>query len=166
MLTLLLCFVPQEAWAALLVIGGLLIIIGLRKIGFCIIGTIILLALLGPFFDSVFNSLPPVITLVLMVGFFLFCSFRAIFGKRVSSNIVSALILGLLKAPFRFFGLAFFAFQCAGCEEEYMERVRGHITHLRIYQEEGGSNFGPESKQSNMVWNLVAFSYFTFSSPQ
>ena len=106
MLTLLLCFVPQEAWAALLVIGGLLIIIGLRKIGFCIIGTIILLALLGPFFDSVFNSLPPVITLVLMVVFF-FLLFRAIFGKRVSSNIVSALILGLLKAPFRFLGWLF-----------------------------------------------------------
>lgn len=106
MLTLLLCLMPQEAWAALLVIGGLLIIIGLRKIGFCIIGTIVLLALLGPFFDALLNWLPPGIILLLMVVFF-FLLFRAIFGRRVSGNIVSAFILGLLKAPFRFLGWLF-----------------------------------------------------------
>ncbi len=101
MVTLLLCLVPQEAWAPLLVIGGLLIIIGLRKIGFVIIGTILLLALLGPFFDSIFDSLPPGIVLLLVVVFF-FVLFRAVFGRRVSDNILTAFILGLLKAPFRF----------------------------------------------------------------
>jgi len=106
MLNLILCFLPQEAWAALIVFGGLLIIIGLRKIGFCIIGTICLLVLFAPFLDSLIDSLPSEIIIVLMVVF-LFWLFSAIFGRRVSDNILSALILGLLKAPFRFLGWLF-----------------------------------------------------------
>ena len=106
MVALLLCLVPQEAWVPLFVIGSLLIIIGLRKIGFTIIGTILLLALLGPFFDSIFNSLPAGIVLLMIVVFF-FVLFRTVFGRRISGNILTALILGLLKAPFRFLGWLF-----------------------------------------------------------
>ncbi len=106
MLTLLLFLAPKEAWALLIVIGGLLIIIGFRKAGLVIIGTICLLALFAPFFDNLFDSLPPGIIALLMV-IFIFWLFRTLFGRRVSGNILSAMILGLLKAPFRFLGWLF-----------------------------------------------------------
>jgi hypothetical protein len=106
MLGLLLCLVPQEAWALFLVIGGILIMIGFRKIGLFIVGAIVLLALFTPFLDSLIDSLPYEISILLMVVFF-FWIFRVIFGKYVYANIVSALILGLLKAPFKFIGWFF-----------------------------------------------------------
>lgn len=103
MLDILICLLPREAWAPLLVLAGLLIIIGLRKAGFNIVGAVILLALLGPFFVALIDSLPPELFFLLMV-FFAFMVFRMVFGRRVTENVLTSLIMGVLKAPFKFLG--------------------------------------------------------------
>jgi hypothetical protein len=105
-LDLLILLVPQEAWLPLMVIGGLLIIIGFRRAGLGIIGTICMLALFVPFFDALVYALPEELFWPLMIV----CSFmviRAIFGRRVMDNLLSYLLWEIIRAPFRFLGWFF-----------------------------------------------------------
>jgi len=106
MINLLLLLSPREVWPALIALGALLVIFGLRKVGFGIIATICLLAVFTPFLDSLLASLPLWAMVGLTAAFFIML-FRVIFGRRVLDNIISAMILGLFKIPFRFLGWFF-----------------------------------------------------------
>lgn len=101
MVSTLLMFVPQEAYLPLLVLAGLLMIIGLRRIAMGILGTVLALAMFGPFIDALIDSLPPGLFALLMLALVL-SLFRLIFGRRVVENVISFLLYDLLLAPFRF----------------------------------------------------------------
>ena len=106
MLNGLLSFIPQSAFLPAMVIGGILVILGLRGIGFGIIGTIILLALLGPFITALTDALPaPLFSILALVSVFFL--FKLIFGKRVAENLLSFVVWELIRAPFRFIAWLF-----------------------------------------------------------
>ncbi len=100
MITTLVRFLPKETWPAVMVIGGFLVIFGMRRLGFGIVGTIILVALATPFIGAFIGILPPGLFVILCV-FVAISVFGAIFGKRVSENVLSSLLFELIKAPFR-----------------------------------------------------------------
>lgn len=97
----LLMFIPEEAYLPLLVLGGILMMIGLRQLALGLIGTVLALALLGPFIDALLDSLPPwlfaLVALAMVVSLF-----RFVFGRRVAENVLSYLLYDLLLSPFRF----------------------------------------------------------------
>ena len=61
-----LMFLPEEAYLAALILGAILVMIGFKKSGTGIIGLVILMALLGPLIDSVFEMLPGWVLLLLI----------------------------------------------------------------------------------------------------
>jgi hypothetical protein len=97
----LISFLPEEFWLPILVIAGLLVILGFRKLGLGIYGAILLMALLTPFMDSLIAQLSQEIFWILM-GVFFFSMLRLILGRRVMENVLSYLIYDLIRAPFRF----------------------------------------------------------------
>lgn len=101
MLSLLISFLPQETWILVLMAGGFLIILGFRKTGFSLIGTVILLAIFFPFVESFFSALPPEIQGLLFV-FFILSLARLLLGRRIMENVISRLIYDLIKMPFIF----------------------------------------------------------------
>lgn len=101
MLTLLISFLPQEAWILVLMAGGFLIILGFRKIGFSIIGIVILLALFSPFLESFVSALPAEIQGLLFL-FFCFFVVRLLLGRRVIEHVLAHLVYDLIKIPFKF----------------------------------------------------------------
>lgn len=103
MISSLLMFVPQEAYLPLLVFGGLLMIIGFRRIALGLVGTVLALAMFGPFIDALVESLPSWLFALLVLGFVL-SIFRLVFGARVADNVISFLLYDLIRAPFRIIG--------------------------------------------------------------
>jgi len=101
MFTTLLMLIPQEAYLPMLVLAGLLMVVGLRHIALGIVGTVLALAMFGPFIDALIDSLPPWLFALLMLAFVL-TIFRLMFGRRVVENVISFLLYDLLMAPFRF----------------------------------------------------------------
>lgn len=101
MFTTLLMFIPENVYALALAGAGLLMILGFRHLALQIFGTIILLAIFGPFIDAIVEALPPWLFALLMLCFVV--SFvRLIFGRGVTDRLISNLLYDLLMAPFRF----------------------------------------------------------------
>jgi len=96
-----LMFIPQEAYLVALVCAGLLMVLGFRQIATGIIGTIVVLALFGPFIDALVDSLPSWLFALLILGFVL-SIFRLIFGRGVTDQLIAFLLYDLLLAPLRF----------------------------------------------------------------
>jgi len=101
MFTTLLMFIPEEAYALVLVFVGLLMIIGFRQLALQVFGTVLLLAFFGPFIDAIIDALPPWLFALLMFCFVV-SLVRLIFGRGVSDRLISNLLYDLLMAPFRF----------------------------------------------------------------
>lgn len=109
MQSLLLTFIPDEAFVVLIALLGLALILGIlsRQVVFSILGTIILIALLSPFIEALFDSLP--LWLVLTIAFIFILSIgRAIltllFGKGATEHLVGSIIYSIFTMPFRFVG--------------------------------------------------------------
>jgi hypothetical protein len=81
--------------------AGFLIVLGFRKTGFSLIGTVILLAILSPFLESFVSALPVEIQGLLFVLFILSLA-RLLLGRRIFENVLSRLIYDLIKMPFKF----------------------------------------------------------------
>jgi hypothetical protein len=68
------------------------------------VGVIILIAMLMPFIDSLFDSMPLWILVLLMIVF-IFSLFRGLlnilFGKGATDNFVGHIMYGLFTLPFR-----------------------------------------------------------------
>jgi len=114
MLNLLTLFLPEEALLPLMVISGILIMVGFRRIGFRIFGMVILLAFLTPFYPvlgSIIANLPPEVFWPLM-AVFSFLIFRtvfiALFGRRVWEHVLARFLYNALGWPFRLMGWLFF----------------------------------------------------------
>lgn len=101
MLQTLLMLIPQEAYLPAMVIGGLLIVVGARKLGIGIIVGVILFALLGPFIDSLVDALPPWLFALLCL-FLILSLFRLMFGNRVADHVIARFLYDFLRAPFLF----------------------------------------------------------------
>jgi uncharacterized membrane protein len=101
MINALLFLVPEQAWVLLLVVAGLLMMIGFRRMAWTLVGSIILLALFSPFIDAIIDVLPLWFVAILII-FFGISFFRLILGRRIADNVISYLIYDLIRAPFRF----------------------------------------------------------------
>lgn len=109
MFELLLAFLPDQAYPAIIAGLGLALILGIvsRSFVFSILGTIILFALLSPFIDALFDSLPLWLLLLIMliVGFSLLrFVMSTLFGKEATGHILGALLITLFAMPFRLLG--------------------------------------------------------------
>lgn len=100
MLQAILMFIPPEAYLPLMVIGGLMMIIGLRQIAAAIFISVIAMAMLGPFIDAIVGSLPLWAVLLLLTGAVL-SLIRLVLGRRIFENVASFFIYDLIRAPFR-----------------------------------------------------------------
>jgi hypothetical protein len=105
-----LMFVPEEAYVLLVALSGLLIIVGLRKLGFALLGSVLLMALLGPFINDLIDSLPS-------WAFYTLCAFsalsilRLILGARVADYLISRFLYSLVMTPFWFLRWIFTGFR-------------------------------------------------------
>jgi hypothetical protein len=91
-----LCLLPQEAYLPVMVLAGLLVIIGFRKIGFGIYLSILVLAFTKPILSSFKAMLPPWMQCLLAIGG-MFMIIRFVLGRNVMENVLSFLVYDLLK---------------------------------------------------------------------
>lgn len=101
MINALLFLVPEQAWVLVLVVAGILMILGFRKMAWTLVGSIILLALLSPYIEALIDVLPlwliGILIVIIGISFF-----RLILGRRIADNVISYLVYDLIRAPFRF----------------------------------------------------------------
>ncbi|HED00475.1 MAG TPA: hypothetical protein ENN18_08835 [Proteobacteria bacterium] len=100
MINALFLLLPENAWVLMLILASILMIIGFRKAALGLVGSVCLLALLGPLVDTFMNALPDWLLVLLLFGFVLFL-FRLVLGRRVADNVISFLLYDLIRAPFR-----------------------------------------------------------------
>ena len=110
MFELILAFMPDQAYPAIIAGLGLALILGIisRSVVFSILGTIILFALLSPFIDTLFDSLPLWLLLLIMlvVGFTLLkFVMTTLFGKEATGHVLGQLLMAIFTLPFRILGL-------------------------------------------------------------
>lgn len=111
MLSLLASCLPEETWPLLLVVAGLLVMVGARRLGLGLLSLVVLLALAGPFLEALISmgleSLTPSQQyLVFLAGGLLFCLMlvRLLLGRAVYAQVMGHLIYDLLRLPFRLLG--------------------------------------------------------------
>lgn len=109
MLSLLLTFILDEAFIVVIVLLGFALILRIlsRQVVFGLLGTIILIALLAPFIEALFDNLP--LWLVLTIAFIFFLSIgrtivALLFGKGATDHFVGSIMYGIFTMPFRFIG--------------------------------------------------------------
>jgi len=106
MIGLLLSFIPDSFLILVIVFAGFALMLRIISPGtaFRIIGVVILIAMLMPFVDSLFESLPLWI-LLLMIMVFALSLFRGllnmIFGRGATDEFVGHLMYDLFMLPFR-----------------------------------------------------------------
>lgn len=93
---------PDEAMPLLLVVIGLGVMLGFRQLlGW--IPSILLSFLLAPFISSLLGSLPPIVSILLIVGI-VFWGIRGIFslllGQAAADHMVGALAAGVVRGAF------------------------------------------------------------------
>ena len=101
MLNALFMIVPQEAYILLIMLAAFLILFGMRQLGAGLLLTVILLAIFGPFIDSLIDCLPDWLFALLCLGLIIIL-FRLIFGKGVADQVIGRLVYDLIRAPFLF----------------------------------------------------------------
>jgi hypothetical protein len=106
MMQALLFLLPREFWVLLLMAAGIMMMIGFRKAALGIVGSVVLLALLSPFIDSLIDALPTWILIILMI-FFAMSLLRFVFGRGVADHLISHLLYDVILMPFRFIGWLF-----------------------------------------------------------
>ena len=110
-MTLTTLMIPEEAYVVALVVAGMLIIVGLRRIGFALLAFILLSALLTPFIEPLVAALPVWAVWVLLIVFVLWLV-RLMMGRRIwdnmwgaiFANLVTWLVVSLFRWPFRLLG--------------------------------------------------------------
>jgi len=109
MRTLFLSLMPNGFIPVLIVFTGLALILGLVtwRTAFGFIGLLLLLVVFTPFVESLFNSLPLGVVLLVMVGLgiSLFTGvLRAVFGRGATDHFVGQVMYAVFAMPFRFIG--------------------------------------------------------------
>jgi hypothetical protein len=100
MLKALLMFIPTEAYLTLMVVAGIMMMIGMRKIASTIIVSVLAMAMFGPFIEAIIDSLPSWALILVMVAVAL-SLIRLVMGRRIFEHVASFLIYDLIRAPFR-----------------------------------------------------------------
>lgn len=108
MLSFLISILPEEAWPLLLILAGLLVMVGARRLGFGLLGLVCLLAFASPFLPALLGEvlvrLSPTQQYVLMLAgglFFALTLVRLLLGRAVYAQVMGHLIYDLLRLPFR-----------------------------------------------------------------
>jgi hypothetical protein len=107
-LTIASLLIPQEAYLLLIVVAGLLIMVGLKRLGVSLIGFVMLSLFIPPFIEPLLAELPDW-AVWLMLAFFGLSLLRLLLGRRIwdnmwgtlLGNLLTALVLGLFRIPFR-----------------------------------------------------------------
>ena|SRR6266852_1661852 len=105
-MSLLVAFLPDQAFVLVFAGVGLALIVGLlsRRAAFNILGGVVLLLLLAPFIEMLIDGLPGWVVLALLVGVML-SSLRALssllLGRRAADHMVGQLAAGLVLGIFR-----------------------------------------------------------------
>jgi predicted MFS family arabinose efflux permease len=103
---------PECVWILVIVGDGFVLmlqIISSQTAG-RIIGTIVLLALLGPFVDSLLDALPEWVSVLLLIGLCFSVGnwiIGALFGQHTASHLWALLLHDVILIPFRLVGLLF-----------------------------------------------------------
>jgi len=111
MFSLLLALLPEETWPLLLVVAGLLVLVGARRLGLGLLGLVVFLALATPFLGALVSEVLAQLTptqqyLVMLAGGLFFCLslVRLLLGRAVYAQVMGHLIYDLLRWPFRLLG--------------------------------------------------------------
>lgn len=109
MFELLLAFLPDQALPLIIVGLGLALILGIisRSFAFSILGTVILFAILSPFIDALFDSLPLWLLILLMLFFglsLLKLVMNTLFGREATGHFLGELLFAIFAMPFRLLG--------------------------------------------------------------
>ncbi len=109
---LLLLLLPDEALPLIIAGLGIALILGIinRRVVFNLLGIVILFSLLSPFIDSLFESLPLWLLLLLSLGFafsILKLVLNTVFGKEATGNFLGRVLFEIFALPFRCIGLLF-----------------------------------------------------------
>ena len=100
---LLFMLVPEVFYPVLIVISGILMIIGFRRLSLVVLGAVLLRAFLNPIIRSILYSMPPwALSLVLLI--FALYVIRLIWGKRAAEKTVSNALIAIVQAPFKLIG--------------------------------------------------------------
>jgi hypothetical protein len=107
-----LLFLPECTWILIMVGIGLALTLQIitRKTAFSVLGSIVLMALLGPFVDSLFDALPGWVSVLILIALgFSLINFvlGACFGKHTASHLWALLLHDVILIPFRLVGLLF-----------------------------------------------------------
>lgn len=100
MLQSLLMFIPPEVYLPLLVLAGIMMIVGMRRIATTIIISVLAMAMFGPFIEAAVDSLPSWALIILMIAVSL-SLIRVLIGRQIFAHVASFLIYDLIRAPFR-----------------------------------------------------------------
>jgi len=100
--------IPEAAYTLIIVVAGLLIMVGLKRTGFSLIGFVLLASLLPPFLDPLLAELPDWVIWVI-IAFVALSLLKLLLGRGIWNNmwgtllgnLLTALVLGLLRIPFR-----------------------------------------------------------------
>jgi predicted MFS family arabinose efflux permease len=107
-----LSLLPECTWILVIVGVGFALMLQIisRQTAGRIIGTIVLLALLSPFVDSLFDTLPGWVSLLLLIGFCFSVGnwiIGALFGRHTASHLWALLLHDVILIPFRLVGHLF-----------------------------------------------------------
>ena len=100
MLKALLMFIPTEAYLTLMVVAGIMMMIGMRKIASSIILSVLAMAIFGPLIETLIDSLPLWALILVMIAA-AFSLIRLVMGRRIFEHVASRFVYDLIRAPFR-----------------------------------------------------------------
>ncbi len=100
--------IPEEAYLVIFVASGLLIIIGLKRIAFALMGFVLISILLPPFLEPLLAELPDWVIWAIL-AFVALALLRAVLGRDVWANmwgtflgnLLTDLVMGLIRLPVR-----------------------------------------------------------------
>ncbi len=95
---------PDQAIALVLVLAGVAFMLGFRRFAGGLVATVLAIAVLGPFAESVFSQLPAWISLLVLL-FFALAILRGlmslVLGERATGHVVADLTESVIKGIFR-----------------------------------------------------------------
>ncbi len=105
-------FLPDQAFALVLVLAGVAFMLGFRRFAGGLVVTVLAIALLGPFVESAFSQLPAWISLIVLLLFalaILRSLMAGVLGERATGHVIGELAISVIKGllrllllPFRF----------------------------------------------------------------
>jgi hypothetical protein len=95
--------VPEIFYPVLIVISGIMMIIGFRRLSLALLGAVLLKAFFGPITRSFLHGMPPWVLALVFLIFALYV-ISLIWGKRAAEKTVSNVFIAIIQVPFKLIG--------------------------------------------------------------